>query len=109
VSQAARKTPASSTESLIATKPETTDDKIPAHADRHAQLDSHTTSLKAEQPLQSQQLQSQALMQSLSMSKGCLSKRLPDFRRLDHAHIFNPLQVNKAGIRQHLYHLNFLL
>ena len=92
--QATRKIAGVSSETLTATKPEIPDTKIPTLS---TSFDVQSTSLKAEQPLQSQQLQSQqSLMQSQQaalMSKSCLSKRLTDFRRLDHAHIFNPLQV----------------
>ena len=116
VPQATRKIAAVSSESLTATKSEIPDTKIPSNIDSHSlstSFDVQSTSLKAEQPLQSQQLQSQqSLMQSQAlMSKSCLSKRLTtDFRRLDHAHIFNPLQVKtRLVINAHVFCLKDLL
>ena len=43
-------------------------------------------------------IQSQSLMQSASMSAKC--KRLPDYRRLEPSHIFNPLQVSTKKIER---------
>ena len=43
-------------------------------------------------------IQSQSLMQSASMSVKC--KRLPDYRRLEPSHIFNPLQVSIKKIER---------